>query len=461
MTVVIVGRPNVGKSTLFNRLIGKRRSITLDTPGVTRDPIVEDLVWDDVPIRLVDTGGLGGEAVIDLGERVHEHTLASVRGADLVVALLDARAGLTPLDRETVALLQKLALPVLYVANKADGQREQDGLVDFCRLGIEAPIGVSAEHGLGIGELRSAIVERVAALRADRAATTEPAPGDDEMGDESGTIEPTDSRTICRVAIVGRPNVGKSSLLNAVAGHELSLVDPAPGTTRDVVDTLIERDGRRYVLVDTAGMRRPSRIIADIERLSVNRSIQAVRRANVVVLLVEPEEGITDQDARIARLAWDEGRALVIVMNKSDLLAPGIARDRVREENRGRYPTLSPATFGFMSVTRGEGIDACFRAIDRAWDAHRLEVRTVVVNRILAEAAERRQPPIVARGRLKLLYGSQTATRPPTFTIFANREQVPSDYVRFLDRCFRESLPLEGTPLRLRFRRRSSHGDRG
>ena len=461
MTVVIVGRPNVGKSTLFNRLIGKRRSITLDTPGVTRDPIVEDLVWDDVPIRLVDTGGLGGEAVIDLGERVHEHTLASVRGADLVVALLDARAGLTPLDRETVALLQKLALPVLYVANKADGQREQDGLVDFCRLGIEAPIGVSAEHGLGIGELRWAIVERVAALRADRVANTEPAPGDDEMGDESGTIEPTDSRTICRVAIVGRPNVGKSSLLNAVAGHELSLVDPAPGTTRDVVDTLIERDGRRYVLVDTAGMRRPSRIIADIERLSVNRSIQAVRRANVVVLLVEPEEGITDQDARIARLAWDEGRALVIVMNKSDLLAPGIARDRVREENRGRYPTLSPATFGFMSVTRGEGIDACFRAIDRAWDAHRLEVRTVVVNRILAEAAERRQPPIVARGRLKLLYGSQTATRPPTFTIFANREQVPSDYVRFLDRCFRESLPLEGTPLRLRFRRRSSHGDRG
>ena len=461
MTVVIVGRPNVGKSTLFNRLIGKRRSITLDTPGVTRDPIVEDLVWDDVPIRLVDTGGLGGEAVIDLGERVHEHTLASVRGADLVVALLDARAGLTPLDRETVALLQKLALPVLYVANKADGQREQDGLVDFCRLGIEAPIGVSAEHGLGIGELRSAIVERVAALRADCAATTEPAPGDDEMGHESGTIEPTDSRTICRVAIVGRPNVGKSSLLNAVAGHELSLVDPAPGTTRDVVDTLIERDGRRYVLVDTAGMRRPSRIIADIERLSVNRSIQAVRRANVVVLLVEPEEGITDQDARIARLAWDEGRALVIVMNKSDLFAPGIARDRVREENRGRYPTLSPATFGFMSVTRGEGIDACFRAIDRAWDAHRLEVRTVVVNRILAEAAERRQPPIVARGRLKLLYGSQTATRPPTFTIFANREQVPSDYVRFLDRCFRESLSLEGTPLRLRFRRRSSHGDRG
>jgi GTP-binding protein len=207
-------------------------------------------------------------------------------------------------------------------------------------------------------------------------------------------------------------------------------------------------------------MRRPSRIVEDIEKISVGRSVAAIRRANVVVLLIEPTEGVTDQDARIARLAWDEGRALVIVMNKADLLAGDVSRERIRQEIYASYPTLAVVPVLFMSVLRGEGIRELFTAVERADTAHRAEVRTVDLNRMLAEAVERRQPPTLGGGRLRLFYMTQTAVRPPTFTIFANREAVPAEYARFLERCVRESVPLEGTPVRIRFKRRPSHGQR-
>jgi len=429
--VAIVGRPNVGKSTLFNRLLRKRRAITLDTPGVTRDPISEETVWDGQRLRLVDTGGLGGESDIELASQVHEHTVRSAGGADLVVALLDARQGLSPLDRDTVELLGSLHVPVLYVANKADGPEQDEAAVEFCRLGIDVPLTVSAEHGIGLGELRDAILDKLARLR------------------EQGVL---------RVAIVGRPNVGKSSLLNAVAGRTLSLVDSTPGTTRDVIDTLVEVAGRRYLLLDTAGMRRPSKIERGIEKLSVGRSLDAVRRADVVLLLVEPDEGVTDQDARIARYAWDEGRAVVLVMNKSDHIAASTSHDSIREEMHRRYPTLAVVPMRFMSVKAGQGIVRCFRAVEEAYLAHRLEARTSDLNRVLAEATQRREPPVLSGGRVRFFYATQTATRPPTFTLFVNREAVPTDYTRFLERCFRENLPLEGTPLRLRLKRRPSHG---
>ncbi len=438
-TVVIVGRPNVGKSTLFNRLIGRRRAITLDTPGVTRDPVTETVVWNDRCLRLVDTGGLGGEDVIDLAERVHDHTLKTIGGADAAVVVFDVRAGAGPLDRDTVETVQRCGIPVLYVANKADGPTQDAAAVEFCRLGIEPPLAVSAEHGIGLSELKQAILDLF--------------PSGEEAPEK---IEDTD--TPVRVALVGRPNVGKSSLLNLVAGRELALVDDRPGTTRDVVDTLIERGGSRYLIVDTAGMRRPSRVGTGIERLSVSRSVAAIRRAEVVVVMIEPEEGMTDQDARIARLAWDEGRAMVIAVNKIDRLAADSERAAFAAETVRRYPTLAPVPIVFLSVVRNIGIDECFAAIDRAVTAHRIEIRTPDVNRIVAAAAERRQPPVVAGRRLHLLYAAQTARRPPTITLFVNRSNVPNDYARFLERCFREALPLDGTPLRLRFSRRDSHG---
>jgi GTP-binding protein len=448
-TVAIVGRPNVGKSTLFNRLVGRRRAITLDTPGVTRDPITEEVNWDGHRLRVVDTGGLGGEVEIDLAQPVHEHTLRSAGAADLVVVVFDARAGVNPLDAETVEVLKRLEVPTLFVANKAEGAAQDDSVVEFCTLGIDPPLTVSAEHGLGITHLRTCIVERLAELGRDGPGADDEAPADQPAA--------AGMSRACRVALVGRPNVGKSSLLNAVAGEAIALVDDAPGTTRDVVDTLVEHDGREYLFVDTAGMRRPARVVRGVESLSVNRSLEAVRRADVVVLLVEPDEGVTDQDARIASFAWDEGRALVLMMNKIDL-APDVSHADLERETQRRYPTLSVVPMRFMSVTAGHGLDGLFSAIDRANRAHSAEVRTSTLNRILAQVAERREPPMISGGRLRLFYAAQTANRPPTFTVFVNREAVPTDYTRFIERCFRESLPLEGTPLRLRFKRRPSHG---
>lgn len=462
-TVAIVGRPNVGKSTLFNRLLRRRKSITLDTPGITRDPICEEIEWDGVRLRLVDTGGLGGESDIALADRVHQHTLSSVGEADLVVAVFDARAGVNPLDRDTVELLDHMDVAVLYVANKADTPKAQDLVVDFCTLGIDVPVSVSAEHALGVELLRELIVERLraaglVAARADQAEAVDGAGPDGSTDELTDALD--DGADVCRVAIVGRPNVGKSSFLNAVVGRQLSLVDDTPGTTRDVVDTLVARgEGgeSRYLLLDTAGMRRPSKVEAGVERISVRRALQAVRRADVVVLMIEPVEGLTDQDARIARYAWEEGRALVVMVNKMDLAEHGTSHAAVTQEIYRRCPTLAPAPVGFMAVTKGEGMAGCFRLVDAVREAHRLRIATPDLNRILACATERRQPPVISRGRLKLFYATQTAVRPPTIAVFVNREAVPTDYTRFLERCFRESLPLGGTPLRLRYRRRQSH----
>jgi GTP-binding protein len=446
--VCIVGRPNVGKSTLFNRLIRKRKAITLDTPGITRDPIEEEVEWEGKTIRLVDTGGLGGEADIALADQVHQHTLRSIAGADLAVVLLDARAGLLPADADTVEILTEMQIPVVYVANKADGLVQEESLVEFCALGIDPPLPVSAEHNLGIADLRSAVL---AAL-----ASRNPTPEDDEEpGNDSEDDRP------CRVALVGRPNVGKSSWLNRIAGEALSLVDAVPGTTRDVVDSEIERGSGHYVFLDTAGMRRPSRIDVDIEKLSVNRSLEAVRRCDVVALLIEPEEGMTDQDARIAQYAITEGRALLIAVNKIDLVAGSPAQlEEIRTETFRRYPTLGIAPLVFLSALEGKGLDELFEQIDKANRAHSLEVQTSTLNRIIENILERRDPPVLGRARLKLFYSAQTAKRPPTFTMFANRESVPAHYRRFMERCFRELLPLEGTPIRLRFARRQSHGER-
>jgi GTP-binding protein len=439
--VTIVGRPNVGKSTLFNRLVGKRRSITLDTPGVTRDPIHAEVEWDGRRLRIVDTGGLGGEAEIALADRVHEHTVQSIREADAAIVVFDARAGLAAFDAETVDLLKRAEIPLIFVANKCEGPAQEDALGDFCALGIDPPEPVSAEHGRGIVELRERVV-----------AALEPP----EPAGESG-IEQADPGEI-RVAIVGRPNVGKSSLLNAIAGSVLSLVDDTPGTTRDAVDTRVTYGERRYVLIDTAGMRRPSRVAAGVERLSVGRSLDAIRRSDVVVLLIDPEEGMIDQETRIAQVTLEEGRALVIALNKIDLLPRGATREEVKDKVAGRYPTLGIAEFEAVSAKTGQGIERLFRAIDRARDAHALEVQTAGLNRVLQDVLAVREPPVLGRGRLKIFYATQTGTRPPAFTFFANRESVPQDYRRFVESQIRAAIPLRGTPIRLRFRRRESHG---
>jgi len=459
--VAIVGRPNVGKSTLFNRLVGKRRAITLDQPGVTRDPIVEPVEWEGFGIDFVDTGGLRGEADIVLADRVHEHTVRAIALSDVLVVLFDARAGLLPADRETVDLVTRSGREVVYVANKGEGRAAETAAMEFCALGIDAPMVISAEHGQGIGDLRAAIEEAAEVVLAGRAAAAAEALENGIVEEEAPVDEESSGGTlpICRVALVGRPNVGKSSFLNLLAGEMISLVDNRPGTTRDVVDTEIERGQRRYLLLDTAGMRRPSRVEEGVERISVRRSLDAIERADVVVLLVEPEEGVTDQDARIARHAWEEGRALVILVNKVDL-AREAELARVEANIRDVYPTLSVVPVGRLSVIKRFGVDAAFALIDHAFASHNRKLGTGEVNRLLAEAARRREPPILGRGRAKLFYGTQTAVRPPTINIYTNRVEIPEEYQRFLERVFREESDFEGSPLRLRFVRRDSHGGR-
>ncbi len=469
--VAIVGRPNVGKSTLFNRLSGKRRAITLDQPGITRDPIVEPVEWDGIGIDLVDTGGLRGEADIALADRVHEHTVRAIGVSDVLVVLFDAKAGLGPLDRDTVDLVTRSGLEAVYVANKGEGRAAEDAALEFCALGIDAPLVISAEHGQGIGDLSSAIEEAALAVLARRAAANREtlaigeasdAAGSDDTeaegeGDDAAAMGGTPP--ICRVALVGRPNVGKSSFLNLLAGEMISLVDNRPGTTRDVVDTEIERGGRRYLLLDTAGMRRPSRVEEGVERISVRRSLDAIERADVVVLIVEPEEGVADQDARIARHAWEEGRALVLLINKVDLASPAQLA-RIESDIRDVYPTLSPVPVGRLSVLQRRGVDDAFALVDHAFASHNRKLTTPQVNRIIAETLKRREPPVIGRGRAKLFYGTQTAVRPPTINIYTNRVELPEEYQRFLERCFREESDFEGSPLRLRFVRRDSHGGR-
>jgi GTP-binding protein len=443
--VAIIGRPNVGKSTLFNRLLGRRRAITLDTPGVTRDPLAEPVVWDDTPLVLIDTGGLRGEKEIALADKVHAHTVAALATADIAVVIFDVRTGISPTDRETVDLVLRSGVHPIWVANKADSPTSEEGAVDFCQLGIDPPLTISAEHNHGIGDLKADILRAIDGLPA-----VEPA--------HMREFEQLNTRA-CRVALVGRPNVGKSSFLNRLAGAELSLVDDTPGTTRDVVDTTVVHGAKRYLFVDTAGLRRPSKVERGIEKISVHRTFDALDLANVVVLMIEPVEGMTDQDARIARRAWGEGRALIVVVNKMDLKEAGSV-ERVKRQISETYPTLSGLEVVALSVLTGRGVDDCFKAIDVAHRAHEIQIQTPDVNRVLAWAMERKEPPVLGRGRLKLLYGTQTAVRPPTITIFSNREAVPTHYVRFLERCFRESFPLAGTPLRLRFNRRDSHGSR-
>ena len=489
--VAIVGRPNVGKSTLFNRLLGRRRAITLDQPGVTRDPIIEPLDWDDVAIDLVDTGGLRGEADIALADRVHEHTVRAIGVSDVLVVLFDAKTGLNPMDRETVELVTRSGVPAIYVANKGEGRAGEEAALEFCALGIDPPMVISAEHGQNIGQLRGEIEELAEAIMAARAAEAEARAaaaaaeaaeahgedGDNADEDEDDYLEDFEPGyeeqafeeeldeaegvpdRACHVALVGRPNVGKSSFLNLVAGEILSLVDNKPGTTRDVVDTEIVRNGRQYLLLDTAGMRRPSRVEEGVERISVRRSLEAIERADVVVLIVEPEEGVTDQDARIARHAWMEGRALVLLVNKADL-ATDLQITRIEANLRDEYRTLSPVAVGRISVLKNRGIDDAFKLIDHAFASHNQRLSTADVNRVMAEAAIRREPPILGRGRVKLFYGTQVAKRPPTINIFTNRVDIPEEYSRFLERVFREMHDFEGSPLRLRFVRRDSHGQR-
>ena len=433
--VAIVGRPNAGKSLLFNRLIHGQQAIVDSQPGVTRDRNIALAHWRDRAFLLVDTGGFEDQDGSALGASVRAQSALAADEADLVIALFDGREGLNPTDRDFVQRLRRLRKPVLFAVNKLDTPAHEDAAAEFFALGVDDALPVSAAHGLGV----AALMDRVVAL----------------LPELDVAAEPVDAAAIT-LAIVGRPNVGKSSLLNRIVGYSRAIVDATPGTTRDPVDTPFCHAGKSYVLVDTAGLRRRPRVHEQLERSSAVRALRALERAEVALLVLDATEGMTDQDARIAGYAWERDRALLLVINKWDAV-PRARRDRPRVLGtlQRQYPTLAEVPAVFLSARTGAHLDELFPALDALLAAHRREVRTVHLNQVLEAAARAQAPPSSAGKRPRFFYATQTGTAPPSFTIFCNHpELVTTAYERYLANAFRNAFDLRGTPLRLRLRAR-------
>ena len=426
--VVLVGRPNVGKSTLFNRLTGRRDALVADRPGLTRDRIYGEARHGGRRFLVVDTGGLE-EAVDELAGQVQAQTRQAVAEADRVLFLVDARAGLTPADEAIAADLRRRGVPVLLVANKAEGLDPELATAEFHRLGLGAPVPVSAAHGQGMARLLDALV-------ADLPPEPEAAAG-------AGAAP--------KVAVLGRPNAGKSTLVNALLGEQRVLVADQPGTTRDSIYVDLERDGRRYVLIDTAGVRRRARVQDAVEKFSVVRALKALEDADVILFVLDAQRGVSAQDATLAGLILEAGRALVLVVNKWDRL-PADQRARVQAEIRRRLPFLPEVTPHFVSALHGSGVGALFSAVDAAYRAATAEFPTARLNRIL-EQAVRAVPPPMVRGRpVKLKFVHQAGRNPPRLRIFGTRvEGLPAGYRRYLANRFRRALGLAGTPLVVEF----------
>jgi GTP-binding protein len=437
--VALVGRPNTGKSTLFNRLTRSRRALVGPTPGVTRDRNVGIGMINDRRVLVIDTGGFEADELEPLNLAVRAQALVAAEQADVVVAVLDARAGINPLDRQLMERLRPLHQPLVVAVNKVDTGKQDDLVGEFFSLGVEPLLAISAEHGLGVGDLLDAVAERL------------PAPLEAAETDEPAEVAPATA-----VAIIGRPNVGKSSLLNRLVGYERAIVSAIPGTTRDALDTPITRDGRAYVLVDTAGVRRRGRVQAHLERASVVRALRALERAEVGVLVIDAVEGMTEQDARVAGYAWERGRALLVLINKWDAV-PEERRDAAKfaAEIDRRYPSLAVAPKRIISALTGRGVERIWGAIDAVAEAHRARLPTAKVNGVIEAAVRAQEPPMVQGVRPRLFYATQTATAPPTITVFCRApEKVTAHYERFLLNQLRAAFGLDGTPIRLRFKAR-------
>jgi GTP-binding protein len=436
--LAIVGRPNVGKSTLFNKLIGERKAIVDDFPGVTRDRNYGEAIWGDKRFRLIDTGGFDSDGRGDLAEGIQKQSRLAVAEADVILFLLDGKDGLNPIDREAIDLLRKCNKPVFFAVNKIDSRRREDNLYEFYRLGLDRLFAISAEHGLGFVELMDEIIQRF--------------PNElngDERAAEQGSLP-------FRIAVVGRPNVGKSTLINRLLGFERSVVDATPGTTRDALDTPFVLNGEPCLLVDTAGIRRKARIANRLEYFSVNRSLRSVEGGDLVIHVLDGLEGVTDQDAQILSYAQQRGKALLLAVNKWDLVGKGAA---VAEAYRDEiYRTLSFLEFVpvvFISATTGFGIRKMLDTAARVLKVYRRKIPTSAFNQALQRIVKAHAAPLSHGRAVKFYYGTQTGTAPPTFTLFVNSPAaVPETYRRYLAHGLREQLGLEFAPIRLFFRAR-------
>lgn len=438
--VALVGRPNTGKSTLFNRLVGKQVAIVHDEPGVTRDRHYADVVSGRKRYTLVDTGGLDPESDDPMRQGIARQVELAIAEADVVVCVLDARAPVTPAEHAELGLLRRSKKPVIYVANKADSPRFEAEATDLYRLGMAQLLPISALHGRGTGDLEDAIE---AALPAEPVA------------------EPPSPEGAIRVALIGRPNAGKSSLVNRIAGEERMLVDARPGTTRDAIDTLVERGGRRFLLIDTAGIRRKAKVHKEgspVEATSVIHAIRAMERAEVVVLLCDAEEGVSEQDAKVLGLAVDRGRGVVIALNKMDLLERKTLA-KAEEDARDKLSFAPWAGISPVSAMTGRGVDRLLAQIAHVSDVYRKRVPTGELNRFFEQVLATHPPPTSGGRAPRLFYITQAETSPPLFVVMASDPaQIHFSYRRYVANQLRKTFGLDGVPIRVKYKERRRRG---
>ncbi len=446
-TIALIGRPNVGKSTLFNRLVGQKLALVDDQPGVTRDRREGEARLGDLEFNIVDTAGLDEGERGSLTARMREQTQLAIDAADALMFIVDARAGLTPMDKTFADLARRANKPVVLVANKSEGKRGDAAAAEAYSLGLGDPIPISAEHGEGLSDLYDAL--RVLMPEPDH-------DDDDDEVDENGA-EAWVNRAI-RVAIIGRPNAGKSTFINHLLGEERLLTSPEAGTTRDSIAVEVNWQGRDFKIFDTAGMRRRARIEDKLEKLSVSDTLRAVRFAEVVVLMVDAQNKFEEQDLRIADLIEREGRALVIAVNKTDLVErKGGFLTGLRRDVDHLLPQVKGAPVVAVSGLMGEGIGNLMKAIVEAYAVWNKRTPTAALNRWFEQAVGNNPPPAVSGRRLKLNYVTQTKARPPSFVVFCSRaDAVPESYLRYLTNSLREVFDLPGTPIRITLREKAN-----
>ena len=427
--VAIIGRPNVGKSRFFNYVVGQRISIVEDTPGVTRDRVYAEASWRDRTFTLIDTGGI--EAVTDdvISSQMREQANIAIGVADVILFMTDLKQGVTSDDQEIALMLKKSQKPIILVCNKSDNYGEAPAeIYEFYNLGLGDPMPISAANAIGIGDLLDEIYNKL------------PPKNDEEDSDER-----------IKVAIIGKPNVGKSSLLNKILGEDRSIVSDVAGTTRDAIDSEYENEYGKYVFIDTAGIRRKSKVNESIEKFSVMRTLLAIERADVCLVLLDANEGVTDQDTKILGEAHEAGKGIIVVVNKWDEIEKTTGTlEKFKKEVYNQIQYASYAPIVFISAKTGQRVDKLFDLINKVNIENSKRITTSVINEVINEAIAVVQPPTDKGKRLKILYGTQASTKPPTFVIFVNNKELfHFSYQRYLINCFRNNFGLEGTPIRL------------
>lgn len=431
--VAIIGRANVGKSTLFNRLVGKKKAVIDDLPGLTRDRNYSEATWEGKDFILIDTGGFEPLSPDNLFAQIREQTQLAIEEADTIIFLADGRAGLTPTDTEIVRMLELTKKPIYYVINKIDGPKQMDSMVEFYQMGVEPLHSISAKHKLGISDLMDAI--------------TETFPDSHHQGTDDSCI---------KVAIVGRPNVGKSSLINKILKDKRLLTDESPGTTRDSIDTNFTYNHQEYLLIDTAGIRRKSRVSLRLEKYCIVEALKSLDRCDIAILLIDAMEGVTQQDTKIIHFIHDKGRACIIVVNKWDLIAKDNTThksylDRIRFDLK--FLEFAPVLF--VSALTGQRVLKMFNLIPDIYNNYRKRIQTPQLNKIVSQAIKHHPPPTVNNRHLKFYYATQISVAPPHFILFTNYpKDVHFSYQRFLVNQLREQVGFLGTPIRLSFRQR-------